>query len=71
MISINSSNLEKYPDSFKELLQTLQQDSIGDYIKQDPILLSIGYGSFESLRRTKDKVTEGRKKVRSRMCLLS
>ena len=32
MISINSPNLEKYPDNFKELLQTLQQDSIGDYI---------------------------------------
>ena len=63
MISINSPNLEKYPDNFKELLQTLQQDSIGNYIKQDPILLSIGYRSFESLRRKKDNVTEGRKTV--------
>ena len=32
MISINSPNLEKYPDNVKELLQTLQQDSTGDYI---------------------------------------
>ena len=71
MISINSLNLEKYPDNSKELLKTLQQNSIDNYIKQDPILLSIGYRSFESLRRKKDKVTEERKIVRSRMRLLS
>ena len=30
MISVNSSNFEKQPDDFKELLQASQQDSIGD-----------------------------------------
>ena len=65
-ISINSPSLEKYTDNFKEFLQILQQDNIGDYTKQDPILLSIGYRCLESLRRKKkDKVTDGRKIVRS------
>ena len=61
IIQINSPNLEKYHDNFKELLQTVQQDSIGDYIKEDPILLSIGYKSLESLTRKKGKVKKEEK----------
>ena len=72
VVSINSVPIiQQYPDDFKELLTTLLLDEIGNYVKTDQIILMVGMRSFNSLRRKKDKVVEGKKTVRSRMRLLA
>ena len=66
MISIHhESNFDSYPDGFKDLLNTLSLDEVGDYIKTDEIILMFGLRSFCALNRKKDKVTEARKSVRA------
>ena len=62
---------ENQPDQFKSLLNTLQLDEIGQYLKTDPIILMIGLRSFAALKRKKDKITETRKSVRARMRLVA
>ena len=72
MVSVTSPlAFLEYPNEFKELLTTLKQDEVGDYIQTDRIILMIGLRSFNSLRRKKDKETEGRKTVRSQMRLVA
>ena len=47
---------DKYTSEFKDLLNTLYSDEIGNYVKQDEIVLMFGDRSFNSLRRKKDKI---------------
>nr|XP_047142833.1 uncharacterized protein LOC124817083 [Hydra vulgaris] len=56
-------------NDFVNLLNTLQLDDIGNYIKTDKIILMIGSRSYSALKRKKDKVSETKKLVRSRMRL--
>ena len=68
MVSFEQNqSLENYSHDFKLLLNSLQLDEIGNYIKTDPIILMIGVRSFGSLKRKKDKVIEGKKAVRCRI----
>ena len=70
MVSLTSGiSLENTNDDFKDLLNTLQLDTVGDYIKTDPIILMIGARTFAALKRQKGKVTETRRTTRSRMRL--
>jgi len=70
MINIaNSSHYDNFSDEFKDLLNTLLLDDVGNYVKSDEIILMFGMRSFNSLKRKKDKVVEARKSVRSRMRL--
>ena len=40
MISVNNPlPLDQYSDESKVLLQTIQQDTVGDYVKSDTIIL--------------------------------
>ena len=72
LVSVTSPlTFKEYTSDFKELLNTLQLDEIGNYIKTDKIILMIGMRSFNSIGRKRDKVTEGRKTVRSRMRLIA
>ena len=66
-----SQTVEEFSDDFKSLLNTLQLDEIGNYVKSDQIVLMIGARSFGSLRRKKDKVMEAKKSVRARMRLIA
>ena len=60
MVDIDAAKtLEHFPDDFTELLSTLTMDHMGNYIKTDEVALKI----------KKDKVTEARKTVRTRMRL--
>ena len=70
MVSLTSSiSIENSDDDFKNLLNSLQLDTVGDYIKTDPIVLMIGARTFAASKRKKDKVTETRRTTRSRMRL--
>ena len=70
MVSVASTqHLENFHSDFKDLLNTLILDVVGNYIKTDEIILMIGARSFGALKRKKDKVTETKKSVRSRMRL--
>ena len=70
MVSIPShQQLDSFSNDYKELLNTILQDEIGNYIKNDKIILMFGERSFGALKRRKDKVTETRKSVRARMRL--
>ena len=70
MVSIASyQHLDSFTNDFKELLNTLLLDKIGNYIKTDEVILMFGQRSFGALKRKKDKVTEAKKSVRARMRL--
>ena len=56
---------------FKELLNTIQLDEVGNYVKSDRIILMLRWRSFNPLRRKKDKAVEGRKTVRTQMRLVA
>ena len=56
---------------FKELLNTIQLDEVGNYVKSDRIILMFGWRSFNPLRKKKDKAVEGRKTVRTQMRLVA
>ena len=65
MVSLTSGiSLENTDDDFKDLLNTLQLDTVGDYIKTDSIILMIGARTFNASKRKKDKVTETSKTTR-------
>ena len=52
MVSLTSRiSLENTDDDFKDLLNTLQLDTVGDYIKTDPIILMIGARMFAASKR--------------------
>ena len=55
---------------FKNLLNDLRLDEVGNLVKEDPIILMIGVRSFESLKKKKDKKKETKRTVRGRMRLL-
>ena len=70
MVSVEQfQGMEQYSVGFRNLLNTLHQDKVGDYIKTDKIILMIGNRSFSALKRKKDKKTETSKYVRARMRL--
>ena len=70
MVSLTPGiSLENTDDDFKDLLNTLQLDTVGDYIKTDPIILMIGARTFATSKKKKDKVTETRRRTRSRIRL--
>ncbi|XP_065681675.1 uncharacterized protein LOC124811063 isoform X2 [Hydra vulgaris] len=69
MVSIASKDYENYSNDFVNLLNTLQLDDIGNYIKTDKIILMIGSRSYSALKRKKDKISETKRLVRSRMRL--
>ena len=70
MVSVEQcQGMEQYSVGFRNLLHTLHQDKVGDYIKTDKIILMIGNRSFSALKRKKDKKTETSKYVRARMRL--
>ena len=70
MVSIEQcQGMEQYSVGFRNLLNTLHQDKVRDYIKTDKIILMIGNRSFSALKRKKDKKTETSKYVRARMRL--
>ena len=70
MVSVEQcQGTEQYSVGFRNLLNTLHQDKVGDYIKTDKIILMIGNRSFSALKRKKDKKTETSKYVRARMRL--
>lgn len=72
VISINSiANTEQYSDGFKALLNTLQLDEVGTYIKTDELVLMIGARSYAAVHRKVDKQTEAKKSVRARMRLIT
>ena len=62
-------HLENISDGFKEVLNILLLDEVGNYINTDEIILMFGVRSFSALKRRQDKITEGRKAVRARMRL--
>ena len=59
-------SLENTDDDFKDLPNTLQLGTVGDYIKTDPIILMIGARKFAASKRKKDNVTERKRTTRSR-----
>ena len=72
MVNISEANhLTEYSKEFKELLNTLLLDEVGNYIKTDVIILMFGERSFNSSRRNKDKVIETKKSFRARMRLIA
>ena len=72
MVNIASFHqIEQLPNDFKELLNSLYSDEIGEYIKTDNIILMFGARSYSALKRKKDKVFETRKYVRGRMRLVA
>ena len=62
-------SLENTDDDFKDLLNSLELDTVGDYIKTDPIILMIKARAFSASKRKKDNVTETRRTTRSGMRL--
>ena len=66
-----TQKLDDFSDEFKELLNTLHLDKVGNLIKTDQVILMIGSRSYASLKRKKDKVTETKKSVRARMRLVA
>ena len=72
MVNIASCRqLDSLPGDFKDLLNTLYSDEVGNYIKTDSIILMFGLRYFGALKRKKDKVHETRKYVRGRMRLVA
>ena len=59
-------SLENTDDDFKDLPNTLQLDTVGDYIKTYPIILMFGARTFAASKRKEDKVTERKRTTRSR-----
>ena len=55
---------------FKELLNDLRLDEIGNYVKGDLIIIMIGIRTFDKLKKKKDKKKETKRTVRGRMRLL-
>ena len=45
--------VETYPKEFIELLNSLQLDEVGNYVKQDEIILMIGRRFFGGSKRKK------------------
>ena len=45
------TTVEEYSDGFKALLNTLQLDEVGSYIKTDSIILMIGNRSFSAFKK--------------------
>ena len=64
MVSLTSGiSLENTDDDFKDLLSTLQLDTVGDYNKTDPIILMIGARMFNASKRKKDKLQKHAKQL--------
>ena len=56
MASLTSGiSLENTDDDFKDLLNTLQLDTVGDYINTDPIILMIGARAFTASKKRRIK----------------
>jgi len=65
VVTIKTPNLS---DSFKtQVLGTLRNDSLSDFIKKDEGILLIGMMRFDRLSKNKDKAMEIRRSVRSDM----
>ena len=64
-------SFDEFSDGFKSLLNTLHLDVIGNFAKSDPIVLMVGARSHTAIKRKKDKISENRRTVRSRMRLMS
>ena len=70
MVSLDRcQDFKHHSEGFKELLNTLHLDKIGNYLKTDEIILMFGSRSFSALKRKKDKKTEAKRSVRARMRL--
>ena len=65
VVSVEKCKLvEKLTQAFKELLNSLRLDEVGNYIKTDPITLVIGERMFKAHNKKKDKGIERRGFVR-------
>ena len=70
VVSVEKCKLvEKQTHAFKELLNYLPLDEVGNYIKTDPIILMIGERLFKAHNKKKNKEIETRGFVRGRMRL--
>lgn len=69
MVAISNKQVEQLSEDFKELLNTLHEDEIGNVCKTDPIILMIGNRSYTASKRKKDKKAEGKRTTRARMRL--
>ena len=66
-----AESFDQYSAGFKNLLNTLHLDSVGNFAKSDPIVLMVGARSHAAIKRKQDKVNECMRTVRSRMRLMS
>ena len=70
IVSLDETHfVETYPKEFIELLNSLQLDEVGNYVKQDEIILMIGHRFFGGSKRKKDKIVGTVKTVGTRMRL--
>ena len=70
IVSLDETHfVETYPKEFIELLNSLQLDEVGNYVKQDEIILIVGHRFFRGTKSKKDKVVGTVKTVRRRMRL--
>ena len=71
-ISITESEvIDGYNDEFKKLLNTIRLDNVGTYVKNDKkIVLFIGSGVFNSLRRERHEMIGAQKILRAQVRLL-
>ena len=72
MISITEREvIDGYNDEFKKLLNTIRLDNVGTYVKNDKkIVLFIGSGVFNSLRRKRHEMIGAQKILRAQVRLL-
>ena len=69
IVSVESCKVvENFYDEFKELLDSLLLDVIGNYVKAGKILLMIGAISFGALKRKKGKKVEAKKSQSVQEC---
>ena len=70
MVSIETIEyIEEHTPEFKELLNTLHLDEVGNYVKSDPVILMIGSRLFNAKRKKTNKETGTKISVRTLMRL--
>ena len=50
-----AESFDQYSAGFKNLLNTLHLDSVGNFAKSDPIVLMVGARSHAAIKRKQDK----------------
>ncbi|XP_066911407.1 uncharacterized protein [Clytia hemisphaerica] len=74
VVSINDTvvnSISELNSGFKDLLNTLHLDAVGNYIKTDKIILMVGERSYSAIKRKKDKLLANSRTVRSLIRLMA